>query len=151
VAHKTYFNWSTGKNSSLALYHLLQDESYSIELLMTSVNSHHNRISMHGLRRSLAIGIPLTTIELPKEPTTEVYNVIMGAKIEKLVQQKFTHSAFGDIFLEDLRKYREEKLNQFNLQAVFPLWKKDTKELIFTFLEFIQSIFLIYLIHLVHQ
>lgn len=135
MAHKTYFNWSTGKNSSLALYHLLQDESYSIELLMTSVNSHHNRISMHGLRRSLAIGIPLTTIELPKEPTTEVYNVIMGAKIEKLVQQKFTHSAFGDIFLEDLRKYREEKLNQFNLQAVFPLWKKDTKELIFTFLE----------------
>lgn len=138
---KTFFNWSTGKDSALALYYLQQNPEYQIDLLLTSVNKHHNRISMHGLRRSMleaqvkAIGIPLTTIELPEEPTMEEYDSIMGDKINLLVQQNFTHSAFGDIFLEDLRKYREEKLNQFNLNTVFPLWKKDTKELISTFLE----------------
>lgn len=141
MTHKTYFNWSTGKDAALALYYLKQNPQYQVDLLLTSVNSHHNRISMHGLRRSLleiqvnAIGIPLTTIELPEEPSMEEYNSIMGEKINSLAQQNFTHSAFGDIFLEDLRKYREEKLNQHNIKAVFPLWKEDTKKLISTFLD----------------
>lgn len=96
---------------------------------------------MHGLRRSMlekqvkAIGIPLTTIELPESPSMDEYNSIMGEKINSLAKQGFTHTAFGDIFLEDLRKYREEKLSQHDIKTMFPLWKKDTKELISNFLD----------------
>lgn len=138
---KTFFNWSTGKDSALALYYLQKNPEYQVDLLLTSVNKHHDRISMHGLRRSMleeqakAIGIPLTTIELPETPTMDEYNSIMGEKINSLTKQGFTHSAFGDIFLEDLRKYREEKLSQYNIKALFSLWKKDTKELITQFLD----------------
>lgn len=138
---KTYFNWSTGKDSALALYYLQKDPEYQIDLLLTSVNKHLDRISMHGLRRSLleeqtkAIGIPLTTIELPETPTMDEYNSIMEEKVNSLTKQGFTHAAFGDIFLEDLRKFREEKLSQHNIKALFPLWKKDTKELISNFLD----------------
>lgn len=141
MSHKTYFNWSTGKDSSLALYHLLKDKEYNIDLLMTSVNSHHNRISMHGLRRSLleiqakSIGIRLTTIELPEEPSMDVYNSILSNKMNELQSEGYTHSAFGDIFLEDLRTYREEKLNEIGIEAVFPLWKRDTTNLMTEFLE----------------
>jgi uncharacterized protein (TIGR00290 family) len=140
MSHKTYFNWSTGKDSSLALHYLLQDDRYQIAQLLTSVNSHHNRISMHGLRRSLleiqakSIGIPLTTIELPEEPSMETYNSIMSNKMSELRAEGFTHTAFGDIFLEDLRKYREEKLNELNIKALFPLWKRNTTELMTEFL-----------------
>jgi len=141
MPHKTYFNWSTGKDSSLALYHLLKDNDYSVDQLVTSVNSHHNRISMHGLRRSLleiqasSIGIPLTTIELPENPSMEVYNSILSEKIVELKSQGFTHAAFGDIFLEDLRIYREEKLNEVGIKAAFPLWKKNTSEIMREFLQ----------------
>lgn len=141
MAYQTYFNWSTGKDSSIALFYLLQDERYSIDLLMTSVNSHHDRISMHGLRRTLlekqaaSIGIPFTTIELPEEPSMEIYNSILSNKMNELLQLGFTHSAFGDIFLEDLRNYREQKLNELGIKVVFPLWKKNTTELMADFLE----------------
>lgn len=138
---KTFFNWSTGKDSALALYYLQKKPEYQVDLLLTSVNSHHDRISMHGLRRSLlekqakAIGIPLITIELPESPSMDEYNSIMGEKINSLALQGFTYTAFGDIFLEDLRNYREEKLSHYNIKALFPIWKKDTKELIFSFLD----------------
>ncbi|SIS43065.1 Diphthamide synthase [Zobellia uliginosa] len=77
---KTYFNWSTGKDAALAYYHILKDGKYHVDHLVTSINAHHNRVSMHGLRRELLvkqtqeIGLPVTTIELPEEPTMEVYN-----------------------------------------------------------------------------
>ena len=138
---KTFFNWSTGKDSALALYYLQKKPEYQVDLLLTSVNSQHDRISMHGLRRSLlekqakAIGIPLTTIELPETPTMDEYNSIMEEKVNSLALLGFTYTAFGDIFLEDLRNYREEKLSQYNIKALFPLWKKDTKELISNFLK----------------
>lgn len=132
---KTYFNWSTGKDSALALYHLLRDPTYSIEHLLTSVNATHDRVSMHGLRRSLmeqqiaALDLPVTTIELPEEPGMAEYEQKMRAAVESLKANGFTTTAFGDIFLEDLRRYREEKLAEYNIQAVFPLWKKDTRAL----------------------
>lgn len=76
---KTYFNWSSGKDSALALYYLLQDPNYSVERLVTTVNSRYNRISMHGLRNELLlaqtrfIGIPASLIELPEQPSMESY------------------------------------------------------------------------------
>ncbi|HEY4874675.1 MAG TPA: ATP-binding protein [Puia sp.] len=140
AALKTYFNWSTGKDSALALYYLLGDKNYSIEHLLTSVNSHHNRVSMHGLQRRIlelqisALEIPHSTIELPELPSMEQYEILMRRKVQHLKQQGFECAAFGDIFLEDLKLYREKQLAAFDMQPVFPLWKKDTTELLHEFL-----------------
>ncbi len=139
--HKTYFNWSSGKDSALALYHLLQDENYSVDELITTVNSHYNRVSMHGLRNELlkaqteAIGITSRFIELPEMPDMETYEVKMNETVSRLKSEGFTHTAFGDIFLEDLRKYREDQLAKKGFKAVFPIWKRDTKELLNEFLD----------------
>ena len=134
--HKTYFNWSSGKDSALALYHLLQNEKYAIDELITTVNSHYNRVSMHGLRKELlvtqtnAIGVTASIIELPEMPSMDVYEQTMLETVTRLKNDGFTHSAFGDIFLEDLREYRDKQLSKQNLLAVYPLWKRDTKELL---------------------
>ncbi|KJD33267.1 ATP-binding domain-containing protein [Tamlana sedimentorum] len=139
--HKTYFNWSSGKDSALALYYLLQDKNYSVEKLITTVNSHFNRVSMHGLRTELliqqtkALGIPLNLIELPEMPSMEIYEQKITASLNTLKNNGFTHSAFGDIFLEDLRDYRENQLAKLNFKAVFPIWKRDTKTLLNKFLD----------------
>ncbi|MDC6366157.1 MULTISPECIES: diphthine--ammonia ligase [Flavobacteriaceae] len=139
--HKTFFNWSSGKDSALALYHLQQQPEFQIERLLTTVNAHHNRVSMHGLRKEIleaqtnAIGIPLDIIEVPESPSMEDYNALMGAKIGQLATEGFSHAAFGDIFLEDLKEYREKMLATRNINAVFPIWKRDTTELFMEFLE----------------
>lgn len=138
---KTYFNWSTGKDASLAYYYLQKDENYQIDRLVTSINAHYNRVSMHGLRRELLvkqaqeIGLPLTTIELPEQPSMEEYNKKMSNVVTTLTSKGYTHCGFGDIFLEDLRVYREQQLAQHNIKCCFPLWKRDTKVLISDFLE----------------
>lgn len=139
--YKAYMNWSGGKDSALALHKILQQQQYSVDCLLTSVNAVHNRISMHGVRRELllaqaeSIGLPLTTIELPEEPGMTEYEAVLQQKVTELKEQQFTHSIFGDIFLEDLKSYREKKLAEAGLSGVFPLWKMDTKELIREFIE----------------
>lgn len=139
--HKTYFNWSSGKDSALALYHLLKDEHFSVDELITTVNSHYNRVSMHGLRKELllaqtnAIDIPVSLIELPEMPSMEVYEQKMNETVSRLKNDGFTHSAFGDIFLEDLRDYRDKQLAEVNVTSVYPLWKRNTKELLNEFLD----------------
>lgn len=141
MSNKTYFNWSTGKDSALALYHLLKDERFSVEKLVTSVNSHYNRVTMHGLPVALLIKqaelleIPLQTINLPEQPSMEDYETIMTQAISSLKAEGFTHSVFGDIFLEDLKVYRETNLSKVGVSTVFPLWKRDTKVLITEFLD----------------
>ncbi|WP_223551554.1 diphthine--ammonia ligase [Aestuariivivens sp. NBU2969] len=138
---KTYFNWSTGKDSALALHHLLQNPNYTVDELVTTLNSHYNRVSMHGLRKELliaqtqAIGIPSTLIELPKMPSMDIYEKKMLKMVKRLKNNGFTHSAFGDIFLEDLRTYREKRLAQQGLKAVFPIWKRNSKDLLNEFLD----------------
>ncbi|XOV67407.1 MAG: diphthine--ammonia ligase [Fluviicola sp.] len=137
---KTYFNWSTGKDSALALHYLLKDDRYDIAQLLTSVNTTFDRVTMHGLRRSLmekqieAVGIPCDTIELPENTDMETYGRLMHEGVQKLKDDGFTTAGFGDIFLEDLRTYREEQLKTLGINCVFPLWKKDTKQLIEDFL-----------------
>lgn len=139
--NKTYFNWSSGKDSALALHHLLQDSEYAVEELITTVNSHYNRVSMHGLRKELlvaqtdALNIKASLIELPEMPSMEIYEQKMLETVSRLKEDGFTHSAFGDIYLEDLRDYREQHLAKQGFKAVFPIWKRDTKELIHEFLE----------------
>ena len=135
MKNKIYFNWSTGKDSALALYEILQDKRFEVGHLLTSVNAHFDRVSMHGLRRSLlmqqceSIGIPFSTIELPEKPTMPEYDQLMMGTVSKLKAKGFKHAGFGDIFLEDLRKYREEKLSELDIKAHFPLWKSDTFKL----------------------
>ena len=115
---KTYFNWSSGKDSALALYYLLQDEKYAVDELITTINNHYNRVSMHGLRKELliaqtkAINIPASLIELPEMPSIEIYEQKMLETVSRLKKEGFTHSAFGDIFLEDLKLYREKQLEK---------------------------------------
>ena len=139
--NKTYFNWSTGKDSALTLYSILQDKRYSIEKMLTVVNGHHDRVSMHGVRRALleqqlaSIGIPGMTIELPEQPGMNEYEQIMKNAVVGLKKEGYDHAAFGDIFLEDLRKYREDQLAKQEIKAIFPLWKKDTRQLIHEFID----------------
>lgn len=138
---KTYFNWSSGKDTALALYYLLQDKNYNIGCLLTSVSSDYNRVSMHGLRKELllqqidAIGIPGKTIELPTHPTNLEYAALMKTTVESLLSEGYNCTAFGDIFLEDLRAYREKQLEPYAIKTVFPLWKKDTKALLMQFID----------------
>lgn len=138
---KTYFNWSSGKDASLAFYHLQKDPKFHIDKLITSINAYHDRVSMHGLRRELLekqvqeIGIPLDLIELPEQPTIEVYNKLLTHAVKNLQSGGYTHCGFGDIFLEDLRTYREEQLKPYDITCSFPLWQRNTKELIKEFLD----------------
>lgn len=133
-------NWSGGKDSSWCLYKALQSGNYNVTHLLTSVNAVHDRISMHGVRRSLleaqakSIGIPLTTIELPEQPGMNEYENAMLQKVSELKQTGCNHSIFGDIFLEDLKIYREQKLATIDIECVFPLWKIDTTELVNEFI-----------------
>jgi len=138
---KAYFNWSGGKDSALALWQVLKERRFSVKYLLTSINSFHDRISMHGVRRKLleaqasSLNIPLITIELPEEPSMAEYETAMMNKVNWLKEQGITHSIFGDIFLEDLKTYREEKLAAAGIQCEFPIWKRDTKKLIRKFLD----------------
>ena len=137
---KALFNWSSGKDSALSLYKILQDPTFEIVSLLTSVNEKFERISMHGVRVSLleaqakSLGLPLTKMIIPEMPSMEVYEKVMENTLSKFKQEGVEYSIFGDIFLEDLRKYREDKLAIMGFKGVFPLWKEDTKALLEEFL-----------------
>ena len=132
---KALFNWSSGKDSALALYKILQGGEFELTTLLTSVNQHHRRVSMHGVRLELlqkqaqSIGLPLCQMLLPETPSMEDYNRIVGGFMSKFKKEGVRHSIFGDIFLEDLRTYREEQLKKIEIEAVFPLWGQSTRDL----------------------
>ena len=138
---KAFFNWSSGKDSALALYKVLQEEEYCVQTLLTNVNKDYARISMHGLREELLdkqvseIGLPLQKLYFPADVTMDMYNDKMKSKLSQLKKDGLEYSVFGDIFLEDLKKYRDTKLAEVDLKGVYPIWKLDTKEVIKEFLE----------------
>ena len=138
---KAYFNWSTGKDSALALYKILQSKEYKVGTLLTNVNGEFGRVSMHGLREELLdkqaenIGLPLQKIHFPGDVTMSLYDQIMKKAMQGILEGDYKFSVFGDIFLEDLKVYRDKKLSEVGLQGVYPLWKRDTKELIQEFLD----------------
>jgi len=135
-----YFNWSSGKDSAFALYKMFQSKTYTISKLVTTVNTEHNRVSMHGLRNELletqanSIGLPLYKIELSGAITMTAYDKVMKKEM-LFFKEDNEYAVFGDIFLEDLKKYREERLSEVGIKAIFPLWKTDTKELMNEFLD----------------
>ena len=140
MKNKAIFNWSSGKDSALALYKVLQNTEFEITCLLTSISQEFQRISMHGVRVELleqqakSLGIPLEIMQIPEMPTMEAYENVMNETLTKLKNQGVTHSIFGDILLEDLRKYREDQLAKIGFEAVFPLWKTPTNDLIQEFM-----------------
>jgi uncharacterized protein (TIGR00290 family) len=138
---KAVINWSGGKDSALALYRLLADDKYEIKCLLTMLSQKYDRISMHGVRAELldeqavAIGLPLKKVYLPEMPDMSVYENEMQKVMNQLKAEGIEVSVFGDIFLEDLRKYREEKLACAGMRGHFPLWKSNTTKLVREFIE----------------
>ena len=139
--NKAYLNWSSGKDSALSLYYIKTQKEYKIEKLLTTINKEMDRVTMHGLRTELLLqqaeklGLPIQISELNSEISMEMYNHKMKEATDGLISDGFTHSVFGDIFLEDLKQYREDQLKSSGLIPVFPLWNKNTKELISEFID----------------
>lgn len=132
---KAIFCWSGGKDSAMALHKVLQEDEYEIEALLTTLSYEFKRISMHGVREELldeqARSIGLKLIKMYVSDSSNVtYEKEMQAILLENKLKGVTKVIFGDIFLDDLRAYREEKLKPLDLEAIFPLWKMDTKELI---------------------
>jgi uncharacterized protein (TIGR00290 family) len=137
---KVLFCWSGGKDSALALYKILQQDTYEVLALFTTLNGQFKRVSMHGVREDLldqqaaAIDLPLVKMYVSEGTNTE-YEQAMEALLLQYKALGVSKIIFGDIFLEDLRIYRENNLSKIGLTAEFPLWKRDTKELIIEFLQ----------------
>ena len=137
---KAVFCWSGGKDSAYCLHKVLSEKSFDVKYLLTTMNDEFKRISMHGVREALldkqveAIGIPLLKVKV-REGTNNEYEKQMEAVLLKAKSEGINHVIFGDIFLEDLRVYRENNLAKLKMKAVFPLWKKDTTFLINDFIK----------------
>jgi uncharacterized protein (TIGR00290 family) len=132
---KILVSWSSGKDSAWMLHVLRQDPALQIGGLLTTMNEHFDRVAMHAVRRRLleaqadAAGVPLRTVPLPWPCTNEEYEARMRTAVGQAVADGFTCVAFGDLFLEDVRKYREEKLAGTGLAPLFPIWGIPTDEL----------------------
>lgn len=135
-----YLNWSGGKDASFALWQLQQAGNHQIKYLFTTLSAAHRRVSMHGVREELLdeqarqTRIPLVKAYLPENASMEDYNEIMTSQLAVFREQGIRDAVFGDIFLEDLRAYREQQLAQAGMEGVFPLWKKDSAQLIRDFI-----------------
>jgi uncharacterized protein (TIGR00290 family) len=136
VPEPILFCWSGGKDSAMALHALLAQKQYQVTALLTSVTEGYERVSMHGVRCELlrqqaqSIGLPLHEVRIPPNCSNAIYE----ARMEEALSAHFANGictvAFGDIFLEDLRAYREKNLARVGMTALFPIWKRDTRELI---------------------
>ena len=132
---KAWLAWSTGKDSAWALHTLRQRREFDVVALLTTVNQTHARVAMHAVREALleiqarAAGLPLITVPIPSPCSNEVYEAAMAAAMKRAQEEGVTHVAFGDLFLEDIRRYREERLAACNISPVFPIWRRDTQSL----------------------
>ncbi len=127
--------WSGGKDSALTLHALRKTEEYAVAALLTTVTEEYDRVSMHGVRRALlehqavAVGLPLTQVRIPKNCSNAVYASRMASACEELKGMGLYTAASGDIFLEDVRQYREGQFAQAGMRGVFPLWGRDSAQL----------------------
>jgi len=139
--NKILLTWSGGKDSALALYELRKNFNYEITALLTTVTIGYERVSMHGVQRTLleeqaaAVDLPLETVYLNKKSSNEEYESCMAKKLTEYKLKEVRDVAFGDIFLEDVRKYREDNLARLEMSAVFPLWRRNTRLLAGKFVE----------------
>jgi len=136
---KAILSWSGGKDSALALHEIQRAGEYEIQALLTTITEAYGRSSMHGIRRVLigqqaeSLGIPLEEVLLSPVSSNEEYDAKMREMLERYKAQGVSAVVFGDVFLEDVRKYREERLASVGMKGIFPLWGRDTTELARTF------------------
>lgn len=134
-------SWSSGKDSAWSLFTLQRDPRVELRGLLTTLNQTHDRVAMHAVRRRLlhqqarAAALPLFEVELPWPCPNEQYEARMERAVDRLRADGVTHIAFGDLFLEDIRRYREERLQGTGITPLFPIWGKDTRELARTMVE----------------
>ncbi len=127
--------WSGGKDSSLALQAVLQDPALNVEALLTTVTEGYERISMHGVRRVLleqqatSLNLPLEQVRIPIQASNAIYETAMRDVLKRYQARGVSRVVFGDLFLQDIRDYRERNLATLNMSGVFPLWLKDTRRL----------------------
>ena len=141
MSERVLVSWSGGKDSALALNEVLEEGGYDIQALITTVSGEFDRISMHGVRRSLlarqaaSLQLPLREIILPPGPTNLEYEAGMEALLTEYRERGVSRVVFGDVFLEDVRAYREANLARVDMEAIFPLWGRDTGFLARTFVQ----------------
>jgi uncharacterized protein (TIGR00290 family) len=132
---KAVLHWSGGKDAALSLYKLNKETDIEVVCLVTTFSKPYNRVSMHGIREALieqqaeSIGLPLVKVWLPEFPSMETYEAELIKALSELKQKGIDYSIFGDIFLEDIKKYREKLLEQIGVKCLFPLWGLPTAEL----------------------
>lgn len=135
TAPRAVVSWSSGKDCAFALNEVLKAGTYDVAGLLTSTNSDADRVSMHGTRNALleaqarAAGLPLITVGLPWPCTNEIYEARMQTACDALIADGITHVIFGDLFLQDVRDYREKQLEGTGLTPVFPIWGRPTDRL----------------------
>lgn len=141
MKRKILLSWSSGKDSAWSLHVLRQRGEVEVVGLLTTINSHFQRVAMHGTRyellraQSAAAGLPLWEVPLPWPCSNEVYEKAMADACSTAVHQGISGIAFGDLFLEDVRRYREDRLRGTGLDPIFPLWGRDTRELFLEMLD----------------
>jgi len=132
---KILLSWSSGKDSAWALHRLNTTHPGAVGGLLTTVNEAVDRVAMHAVRRSVLAaqarmaGLPLRVVPIPHPCPNEVYEARMAVAVADAVNEGFTHVAFGDLFLEDVRRYREERLAGTGLEPLFPVWGLPTSQL----------------------
>ena len=132
---KAILSWSSGKDSAMALRRVLTTKEVDVVCLLTTTTYQFHRVSMHGVREELvhlqakSLGYPLEKIQIPYPCPNEIYEQQMQNVLSGWKAKGVSHVIFGDLFLEDIRKYREEKLAQIHLKPVFPLWGESTAKL----------------------
>lgn len=132
---KTLLSWSSGKDSAWTLHTLRNDPRYEVVGLVTTVNRAADRVAMHAVRSELlrrqanAVGVPLRVVEIPSPCSNDEYEAAMGKCVADAVTEGVDCFAFGDLFLEDIRAYREQKLAPSGVRPIFPIWGIDTAAL----------------------
>src|SRR5271169_1077054 len=132
---KAWLAWSSGKDSAWALHTVRQSGDFNVVALLTTVNRTHQRVAMHAVRESLlemqaaATGLPLVKVPIPSPCSNEIYEQAMGAAMTRARSEGVMHIVFGDLFLEDIRAYRQKQLLGCGMTPVFPLWLQDTRGL----------------------
>ena len=141
MAERVILSWSGGKDSAMAFRELYHDQRYKIASLLTTVTEGYDRVSMHGVRLTLvdqqarALGLSLLKVPIPQNASNEQYECAMRAVLSDAKADGVSTIAFGDVFLEDIRQYREKRLSEVGLKALFPIWKRDTRELAVNFIQ----------------
>jgi uncharacterized protein (TIGR00290 family) len=133
--NKVLISWSTGKDSAYALHHIRQKNQYDIVGLLSTITEEYDRVAMHATRHELLrqqadqLELPLYPVFIPASCSNAIYEARMETVLKRAIKEGVTHVVFGDLFLEDIRKYRESQLAKINMTPLFPLWGMNTEHL----------------------